>query len=116
MSCLDLAASRTEAAQAWRRFHQEMLTLRAREIVPRLRGLRPGGTDFELLGAEALRVHWRLGDGSHLTLLANLGSKPVSGIAKPCGNLLTAVPAHRENRFSGQLPAWSVWWFLEPSS
>lgn len=116
MSRLEHAVEPTEAALAWRRFHREMLALRAREIVPRLRVLSPGGTDYESLGADALRVHWRLGDGSHLALLANLGPKPASGIPMPSGRLLTAVPTPREDRFSGQLPAWSVWWFLETAS
>jgi maltooligosyltrehalose trehalohydrolase len=35
---------------------------------------------YELLGNRALRVTWTLGDGSVLSLVANLSSEPLDGI------------------------------------
>jgi malto-oligosyltrehalose trehalohydrolase len=66
-----------EAAHArWLDRYRDLLALRARVIVPRLSGMMPGGS-YELLGPEALRVEWRLGDGSSLWLLANFAEAPV---------------------------------------
>jgi maltooligosyltrehalose trehalohydrolase len=112
---LDWSGSGTETDRAWRRFHQELLMLRAREIVPRLRNLRGGKAGFDLIGARALRAHWWLGDGALLTLVANFGDTPVSGGPAPAGDLLYAVPEFT-GAFDGHCPAWSVVWFLDRSS
>ena len=66
-----------EPHAAWLRFHRELLALRHREILPRLAGMAGGQANYEPLGHRALRAWWRLGDGAHLTLTANLGAKPV---------------------------------------
>jgi malto-oligosyltrehalose trehalohydrolase len=115
-SCLDWAASRSGKPRAWRQFHKDLLALRARDIVPRLRGLRSGDANFEVLNATALRVHWQLGDGSHLTLLANLSENPSITLSKPTGRLLYAVPSEPGPINDHiQLPPWSVLWYWELS-
>jgi maltooligosyltrehalose trehalohydrolase len=111
-ACLDWAGAGTEEARAWRRFHRELLALRAREIVPRLRQLRAAVAGFELAGGGALRAEWRLGDGARLALIANLGDAPVSGGPAPAGDLLYAVP-ELSGAYDGHCPAWSVLWFLD---
>jgi maltooligosyltrehalose trehalohydrolase len=50
---------------------RELLALRRRHIVPRLRGAKGGGR-LEVLNG-VLRVEWTLGDGSRLRLLAHFG-------------------------------------------
>jgi hypothetical protein len=110
---LNLDGARTESATAWRRFHQELLHLRAREIVPRLRRLAAGGSGFDLLGERALRACWRLDDGASLTILTNMSDTPVSGVPTPPGRLLYATPAPMPGGFDGVLPGWSALWFLE---
>src|SRR6185437_2261671 len=62
---------------------RRLLDIRRREIVPRLPGMR-GGAQYT---AEATRlvVTWRLGDGSALTLVANLG--PVATTAPAQSNI-----------------------------
>jgi hypothetical protein len=68
-----------------------MLALRAREIAPRLHGMRGNGGQWRVLGPRALRVDWRLGDGSDLMLLANFGAEAVA-LAEPAqGRLLYAT-------------------------
>jgi len=52
---------------------RELLALRRRHIVPRLRGAR-GGTRLEILNG-VLRVEWVLGDGARLRLLGHFGSE-----------------------------------------
>jgi malto-oligosyltrehalose trehalohydrolase len=112
-TCLNLDGARMESATAWRCFHHELLHLRAREIVPRLRRLAAGGSGFDLLGERALRAYWRLDDGASLTLLTNMSDTPVSGVPTPPGRLLYATPAPMPGGFDGVLPGWSALWFLE---
>jgi len=112
-TCLNPAGARTESATAWRRFHQELLYLRAREIVPRLRQLAAGGSGFDLLGERALHACWRLDDGASLTILTNMSDTPVSGVPTPPGRLLYATPVPMPGGFDGVLPGWSALWFLE---
>jgi len=112
-TCLNLDGARMESATAWRRFHQELLYLRAREIVPRLRQLAAGGSGFDLLGERALHACWRLDDGASLTILTNMSDTPVSGVPTPPGRLLYATPVPMPGGFDGVLPGWSALWFLE---
>ena len=114
-ACLHWNGSGADGAGVWRRFHQELLTLRARSIVPRLRNLRAGMADFELISERALCAHWRLGDGTRLTLIANLSDAAASCRESPAGKLLYAVPGF-SGAYDGHCPAWSVVWFLDASS
>ncbi|MFN3945655.1 MAG: malto-oligosyltrehalose trehalohydrolase [Allosphingosinicella sp.] len=71
------AGSRPEpgpAAAEWRAFYADLLDLRRREIVPRLKGARGDGA--RALSETAVLAHWRLGDGSRLTIFADLGETP----------------------------------------
>ena len=51
----------------------------------------------------------RLGDGSRFSLLANLGDESLGGFEEPEEGPLyaTGIPAN-----GGELPAWSVAWYL----
>jgi maltooligosyltrehalose trehalohydrolase len=62
---------------SWLERYRKLLTIRHREIVPRLDGITPGG-EYELLAQTALRVAWRLGDGTRLVLLANFANAPLA--------------------------------------
>ncbi|MGE0876963.1 MAG: DUF3459 domain-containing protein, partial [Burkholderiales bacterium] len=53
----------------------ELLALRHRHVVPRLRGAQGGGR-LELIEG-VLRVEWRMGDGARLRLLAHFGARNV---------------------------------------
>jgi hypothetical protein len=55
---------------------RELLALRRRHIVPRLRGAR-GGARLEILEG-VLRVQWTLGDGARLRLLGHFGTEPAA--------------------------------------
>jgi malto-oligosyltrehalose trehalohydrolase len=80
-SRLDWSEQDREPHRRWIERYCHLLALRARAIVPRLRGMVPGGS-CQLLGPAALRVEWRMGDGSTLLLLANFHDKPVP-LAEP---------------------------------
>jgi len=75
---LDWKAPERPPHSEWLAWYRRLLALRAREIAPRLRGVRGNGGAWRLLGQRAVRVDWRLGDGSRLTLLANFGDDAVA--------------------------------------
>jgi maltooligosyltrehalose trehalohydrolase len=93
----------------WLTLHRDLLALRAREIVPRLGKLAEGQGNFRVLAGRALEAHWTLGDGSRLTLLANLGDESLPAAGRPAGDVLYAGALPDGDAF----PAWSVFWFLE---
>jgi len=109
---LDWSAAASPAGRHWQAQVQELLTLRRHWLVPRLAGA--GGGRYRLLGPRAVQVDWRLGDGSDLHLLANLGPEPVQGVAQPPGRLLYAGGSEAAAALAGgTLPPWSVLWLGE---
>jgi maltooligosyltrehalose trehalohydrolase len=58
------------------------------------------------LSGQALRAHWRLGDGGRLMLLANLGNEPANSAVRLTGTPIWGVPEAR-------LPPLSVLWSIE---
>jgi malto-oligosyltrehalose trehalohydrolase len=65
--------------------YQRLIGLRMQEIVPRLRGT--ASTGAKPIGSKAVVAGWRLGDGSRLTIVTNLGREAVSFDVPP-GRLL----------------------------
>jgi malto-oligosyltrehalose trehalohydrolase len=86
----------------WLGFYRELLALRAREITPRLKGMK-GQQGAAHSQDTVLRMRWLLGDGSSLALAANLSEKDASGAGLPPGRLLRG----------SRLGPWSVVWVLE---
>ena len=92
--------------------HRRLLLLRRQWIVPRLAGMDGGSAQFDLLAERALRVSWRLGDGSVLSLSANLGEQAVA-TAPVTGSLVFATSGVEAGMLAaGHLPPWSVAWHL----
>jgi len=67
--------------------YQRVIALRTREIVPRLHGT--ASTGAKVIGPKAVRAGWRLGDGSQLTMVTNLGRETVPFDVPP-GRLMFA--------------------------
>ncbi len=63
-------------AGRWRTLYSDLLALRHRVIVPRLRGARAMGA--EAIGERAVVARWRMGDGAVLTIALNLGDEAVA--------------------------------------
>jgi maltooligosyltrehalose trehalohydrolase len=85
--------------------YRDLLAIRKKEIVPRLKGSTSGS--YELLGDNAVSVSWRLGDGGRLRLLANLASRPLNGSFAPVGRKLWSTG------IQSSLGPWTVHWSLE---
>jgi maltooligosyltrehalose trehalohydrolase len=68
--------------------YQRLIALRMQELVPRLPGTTSIGA--EAIGPKAVLARWRLGDGSRLTIVTNLGTDAVS-FEPPAGRLLFAT-------------------------
>ncbi len=94
---------------------RELLALRARHVAPRLAGMPPSGA-FECVEPGALAVHWTLGDGARLHLVANLADSPGS-LPLPPGSVLYASDPLPAGVLTGNVLApWSVVWTLEPAN
>jgi len=98
----------------WLGFYRQLLKLRSEYIVPRLSNACRIEADYEVHGDRGLSAHWRFRDNSELTLLANLGTVPLSGLKSSASHIIYAsAEASVDALQPGTLPAWSVVWFLE---
>jgi maltooligosyltrehalose trehalohydrolase len=68
--------------------YQRLIALRLTEIIPRLAGTISLGA--KAIGPKAVSACWRMGDGSRLTIITNLGAEAVS-VETPAGRLLYAT-------------------------
>ena len=95
--------------------YRRLLDLRANEIAPRLGGMRDGAARVEELGERQVGVSWRLGDGSVLSLDANLSGDEWSSLPeRPRSGrvLFESEPGLAASRGAGSLPPWSVLWTI----
>lgn len=91
-----------------------LLAVRRDRLAPRLAGMNGHSGRFALLGEAALMVSWRLGDGSHLHLFANLGPVPVR-CPRPAGETIEPAAGIAPGELQGgRLPPWSAAAFLAP--
>lgn len=79
-SKLDWDERHGRANTDWLGLYRKLLSLRQAEIVPRLAEAPGFGGSYEILGPCAIKVRWKMGDGSTLVLLANLSPEPLDGV------------------------------------
>jgi malto-oligosyltrehalose trehalohydrolase len=91
----------------WLDWYRRILAVRQAEIVPRLAGMRRGGT-HEILADGAVAVRWDVGDGA-LHLAANLSAAPVAGFALPGRELWREGAVGAAGRFG----PWALRWAIE---
>jgi maltooligosyltrehalose trehalohydrolase len=100
--------SATEGAHAnWTELYRELLDVRQREIIPRLKGAQPG--TFQLIGNGAVSARWTLGDGSQLYLTANLSATPLRASVVTSGRQIWGAGVAGNFHF----PPWGVFWSIE---
>lgn len=86
-----------------------LLTIRRREIVPRLRGIGGHAGTAKIGDDHAFGVRWRLADGSVLTLIANLQADPGAVPWTAPGRVLfETTPGILRASMDGTLPGWTV--------
>ncbi|WP_418159882.1 malto-oligosyltrehalose trehalohydrolase [Benzoatithermus flavus] len=93
----------------WLDWYRRVLRTRFDRIVPLLPAIRGHAGSYEVLGAFAVRVAWRLGEERELVLLANLAAEPVAGVERPRGD-----PLWHENASGAadRLGPWEVVWTI----
>lgn len=110
-SVLDWDAPERPPHDEWLAFYKRLLSIRRREIAPRLIGTRGKRGRFGLVGETGLHVQWTLGDGSTLHLLVNLGASRVSGFPSPEGRLLFSTGPF--STADDWMEVWSAAWVLD---
>jgi len=122
-SRLDWEAANKPEHMDWLAMCRRLLGVRQREIVPRLAGMKvqEGSGQCNVFQTTGLSAQWLLPQGKTLSLLANLGSKPLT----LTGGLPDNMDISRQDLLyqseaavagllkSGQLAPWSVIWLAE---
>ena len=112
-SKLDWTALCQPESAAWLTFYRRLLELRWTFIVPRVSELVPGRAHYQMLGDAGLMVVWKLGARERLALCSHLGTKDLTGVRRPRGELFAASDDDVAGALArGILPAWSTAWFL----
>jgi maltooligosyltrehalose trehalohydrolase len=83
---------------------RKLLTIRRREIVPRLAGAAFG--EAQAGDSGLLTAHWRMGDGATLRLTANLSDAEIASPVDKTGSQIWGGGTGRT------MPPWSVRWHL----
>ncbi|MDD5462265.1 MAG: malto-oligosyltrehalose trehalohydrolase [Methylococcales bacterium] len=103
-----------EPHHQWLEYHQKLLQIRSRYIIPRIKDITGKQAHYRLLSDKALSVQWRLNDDSTLILVANLGGEPVSADYFSNRELLFASHSKADiNSRYNRLNPWEVIFYLE---
>ncbi len=93
----------------WLALYRGLLATRQREVVPLLTGVGGDAGSYELIGAHAFVVRWRLANERVLIVMANLSDQPVEGVDTEGGRRIWL-----EGSASGEtLGPWSVLWSVD---
>jgi maltooligosyltrehalose trehalohydrolase len=93
-----------EPYKGWLDFVHDLVYLRRRVLVPRLKGV--GKPEVAVTGAHALWARWPFADGSSLEMHANFGDRPAPAVAPATGRLLFGT-----HGAPAALPPWCVTWY-----
>jgi 1,4-alpha-glucan branching enzyme len=92
-SKLDWNSVERSPHREWLQLYRNLLLVRQREIVPRIRCIVAGKAEYQTYGGKALFVLWRLRDGGGLSLRANFSEEEVSmSQARTDGRVLYSEP------------------------
>ncbi len=103
---------KTEHA-AWYGFYRSLLAARREIVAPMLPLMGPHAASFDIIGAAAVAVRWRLEGGGELRLAANLSRERVSGFPATTDRILWQEGKPSEN---GVWQPWSVRWSHAPAA
>ncbi|HYD30035.1 MAG TPA: malto-oligosyltrehalose trehalohydrolase, partial [Azospirillaceae bacterium] len=103
-----VSAPQHATALAW---HRRVLTVRRKEVVPRLPGITGDAATCEVFEGTGLRVSWRMGDGATLHLEANLSDQVIGGATERPGRMIWSEGNPPPDR--DKLGPWTVMWTIE---
>jgi malto-oligosyltrehalose trehalohydrolase len=106
-SVLDWDETARSPQADWLAHCRHLLTIRRREIVPRIASGSSHAGQFRTFAARGIEVTWSLEGGEMLQLLANLGPNAATVPAEPNGRLV-----HGAAPEAGVLEPWAVAWYL----
>ena len=86
---------------------KSLIAARQAHVVPHLAGIGGNAGKVDAIGGNAFAVSWALGDGAHLTLIANLSDSPCENLRNFTGAPFFIHPADMDAA-SGTLAPWSV--------
>ncbi len=108
-SRIDWQALNSRNGKARHALFKKLLGLRRSEIVPHLRAVAGNAAIMWATDRNALGVRWRLQQGVHLNLIANLDEEPCAAPFSPAGRVLYETePGMAEASASQPMPGWSV--------
>ena len=105
MACIDWNARGAEQSKHRLDFVRNLLAIRRREIIPRLAGASFGAARATATGL--LVANWRLGDGTRLSLTANLSELDLACPQPSSGTLIWG------RELTERLPPWTVSWRIQ---
>lgn len=85
---------------------KRLIAARKSHVVPHIRSIRGNAGAVRAMEAAAFCVDWTFGDGSVLTLTANLSDRPASNPSRTTGTPFFTTPAGLSD--TRTLPPWSV--------
>lgn len=97
--------------QDWFEFYRMLLHIRREKVVPMVSTIRAESATAQALGQGAVRADWVSIHGGGLSLIANLGPQPVSGLSGDDGKLIWSTSGDVSPIRNGTMPPWSVAWF-----
>lgn len=111
-SKLNWAEANQEPHAEWVRLYRELIAIRAREIVPRLKGIGPHSGRYVVLGSNTVSATWTLGDGAKLNLIANLSASPLTHPPTVSGRRLWPTKITDDS----VLKPWAVIWTIDDAA
>jgi maltooligosyltrehalose trehalohydrolase len=114
-SRLDWEEVTQPAHQQWLSFYRRLLRLRCQHNIPRLCAGCGIKGNYEVVGSHGIAAQWQCEDDSKLLLRANLGGDLLSGVSLPAASAIYSSEGVSDDMLKqGNLPAWSVLWYVEP--
>lgn len=83
---------------AWRNFYRDLIALRRKHIIPRLKETR--GLESRVMGDKAVLATWHMGDGAILTIAVNLGEQNLAATVPASAPIYGSAPDHDIEGFS----------------
>jgi maltooligosyltrehalose trehalohydrolase len=101
--------------EEWLNFYRRLLQLRCQHISRRLCAGCDIKGNYKVFGSRGIAAEWDCGNGSMVKLRANLGRDLLSGVSLPAASAIYSSEEVNDDMLKqGNLPAWSVVWYLEP--